>query len=290
MSFCEAYHLANSIDDALQALAEAPGPARIVAGGTDLLLDVQQGRHEPIHTLVDVTEIPDLILLERREGALFVGAAVPLNKIVTSELVQEQAMALVEACVLIGGPQVRNTATLGGNVAHALPAGDGTIALVALDAQAEVAGAGGRRKVPMEALFAGPGKSTLDARQEMLVGFYLPLRQAGEGSAFRRVMRPQGVAIAILNNGVWLKRENGRIADIKIALGPSGPVPRRMQAAEDALRGQSPTDDFIAQAYQAMLGEASLRTSRHRSTSEYRQEIAGDLLHDTLITAWERAA
>ena len=139
MSIWHNYHLAYSVDEALQLLVNAPESARVIAGGTDFLLDLQQGRHPPVHTLVDITNIPELNILNIHQERMIIGAARPLNQIVSSPLVNEHAPALVEACRLIGGPQVRNTATLGGNVAHALPAGDGTIALLALDAQAEVA-------------------------------------------------------------------------------------------------------------------------------------------------------
>ena len=99
------YHIAQSVDDALQALANAPGEALVIGGGTDLLLDLQQGRHAPVHTLVDVTQIPELAALEVRNGGLFIGAGLPHRKIIHSPLVQEHALGLVEACGLIGGPQ-----------------------------------------------------------------------------------------------------------------------------------------------------------------------------------------
>lgn len=281
------YHIAQSVDDALQALANAPGEALVIGGGTDLLLDLQQGRHAPVHTLVDVTQIPELAALEVRNGGLFIGAGLPHRKIIHSPLVQEHALGLVEACGLIGGPQVRNTATLGGNVAHALPAADGTIALMALGAQAVVASQEGLKIVPLEEIFLGPGKSAL--KNEVLVGFQLPLRDAGEASAFKRVMRPQGVAIAILNLGIWLRRMEDKLAEVRIAVGPSGPVPRRMAAAENLLCGQTLTPAVLQKAYESILNEASFRTSRHRATSEYRQHVVGILLEETLMVAFERA-
>jgi carbon-monoxide dehydrogenase medium subunit len=287
MNFWQHYHVAKSVDDALKILGSSPGQSCFIGGGTDLLLDLQQGRHHPVHTLVDITEIAEMRLLEIREGALFIGAGIPHRKIVDSPLIQAHAGALVQASGLIGGPQVRNTATLGGNVAHALPAADGTIALMALGAQAEIAGPSGRRRVPLVEIFAGPGKNTLE--NELLVGFYLPLRKPGEASAFKRVMRPQGVAIAILNLALWLHRAEDLIADIRIAVGPSGPVPRRMTHAESALRGASPTPENIARAFEAILSQASFRTSRHRATSEYRQHVVGVLLEETLLAAFERA-
>jgi carbon-monoxide dehydrogenase medium subunit len=221
---------------------------------------------------------------------LFIGAALPLNQVVASPLVQEHAQALYDAAGLIGGPQVRNTATLGGNVAHALPAADGAIALLALDARAEVASLQGAGRLPLSDLFHGPGKSALDPRRELLVGFHLPLRQPGQASAFRRVMRPQGVAIAILNMAIWLKREADRIADIRISIGPAGPVPLRAHGAEAQLRGHSPDKPVIDRAIAALRTETHFRTSPHRSTAEYRRHIAAILLKEVLEIAWQRAA
>src|ERR671919_2920390 len=139
MNLWQEYLRPTNLSQALQAFMEAPGPVLPIAGGTDLLLDLEQGRHSPVHTLVDVTEIEELLALEIRADELFIGAGVPVNRIVLDQLAGGHAQALTEACELIAGPQVRNVATLGGNVAHALPAADGTIALLALNAQAEVA-------------------------------------------------------------------------------------------------------------------------------------------------------
>ncbi|HEX9616642.1 MAG TPA: xanthine dehydrogenase family protein subunit M [Anaerolineales bacterium] len=290
MTLWKNYYLAESILAALQALSEAGDPSRLIAGGTDLLLDLQQGRHSPVHTLVDVTSIPELNTIEIRGEQLFVGAAVPLTQIVASPLLQYHGEALVEACALIGGPQVRNTATLGGNVSHALPAGDGTIALLALDAQAEVASIEGHRFVPTESLFLGPGKSSLDPRKEILVGFYLPLVRPRQASAFRRVMRPQGVALPILNAAIWLFRTEDRIAEIRVAIGPAGPRPLRARETENALCGKRLTPDVVESAFGALLSEARFRTSPQRASAGYRRHLAEVLLEETLQAAWNRAA
>jgi carbon-monoxide dehydrogenase medium subunit len=290
MTTWKKYHLAQNVDDALRALTAARGESRLIAGGTDLLLDLQQGRHPPVDTLVDVTHIAEMNLLEIRQQNLFIGAALPLNRIVRHPLVFEHAQALYEAAGLIGGPQVRNTATLGGNVGHALPAADGTIALMALDARAEIATLGGRRQAPLGELFLGPGRSVLDPREEILVGFYLPLIHPGQASAFQRIMRPQGVAIAILNMAVWVERQGERIGDVRIAVGPGGPVPRRAREAEEALIGEAPNEEVTQRALDCLLGETHFRTSPHRATEAYRRHMAGVLLKDTFSLAWGRAA
>src|SRR5262245_35044918 len=139
MNLWQNYIRPKNLTEAMDAFAYAPRPLAPIAGGTDLLLDLEQGRHSPVQTLIDVTSIAELTLLELREDELFIGAAVPVNRIVHDPVAVAHAHALIEACDLIAGPQVRNMATLGGNVAHALPAADGTIALLALNAQAEIA-------------------------------------------------------------------------------------------------------------------------------------------------------
>lgn len=288
MALWDSYHLAHSLEDALQALAAAPGPARLIAGGSDLLLDLQQGRQEPVHTLVDVTRISEMTALELRQDSLYIGAALPLGRVVDSPLVRRHAQALFEAASQIGGPQVRNTATLGGNVAHALPAADGAIALLALDAQAEVASRDGLCRVPLESLYLGPGRSALRPREEILVGFRLPLHKAGQASAFQRVMRPQGVAIAILNMAIWLEGREGRVHQARMALGPAGPVPFRLRQAETVLRGAALDESTISRALAALLEEAHFRTSPHRATADYRRHLAGILLRQALNLAWER--
>jgi CO/xanthine dehydrogenase FAD-binding subunit len=289
MNLWQHYLRPITVNDALKALASTEGPACPIAGGTDLMLDLQQGRHTPLHTLVDLTGIPEMALVEIHPSDLFIGAAAPLSRIANSPLVVKHAQALVEACHLIGGPQVRNMATLGGNVAHALPAADGTIALMALDARADVASLSGRRMIPLGELFLGPGQSALKAGQELLVGFYLPLKKAHQASAFKRVMRSQGIALPILNSAVWLERQGDRIARIRIAIGPSGTTPRRMLDAEQILLGQTFTHERNLIALEALLEQAHFRTSPHRASMEYRRHLVAGLFNETLLTAWERA-
>jgi xanthine dehydrogenase FAD-binding subunit len=290
MDLWQHYLHPDNVIEALQVLSSAPGPACLIAGGTDLMLDLQQGRQPPVHTLVDITAIPEMTALEIRQGDLYIGAVVPLSRIASSTLVLEHAQALVEACDLIGGPQVRNMATLGGNVAHALPAADGTIALMALDAQAEIADLEKRRRVPLSDLFAGPGKSTLKTGQELLVGFYIPLKFPHQGSAFKRIMRAQGIALPILNLSVWLERKADRIAAVRVAVGPSGPTPRRITAVEEALRGQTLGPESCAHALNVLLNSVHFRASPYRASVEYRQQLVEVLLKDTLNLAWQRAS
>src|SRR5258707_801150 len=290
MTLWQEYRRPKNLSEALQALTTAPRPVLPIAGGTDLLIELQQGHHAPTHTLVDLNSVDEMTALEVRDDELFIGAAVPVNRIVASDFVLRHAQALVQAADLIGGPQVRNTATLGGNVAHALPAADGTIALVALDAQAEIASLKGVRRIPIQGLFAGPGKSILKSGEELLVGFHIRKKNNnGQASAFKRIMRPQGVALPIINLAIWLQSEKETIADIRIAIGPAGPTPLRATGAEDILRGQKFDEAILERALEALLAQAKFRTSPQRASAEYRRHLVAVLFKDTLAAAWGRA-
>jgi CO/xanthine dehydrogenase FAD-binding subunit len=289
MNLWQNYFLPKTLEEAMQALASAPRPLAPIAGGTDVLLDLEQGRHSPVQTLVDITEVKELLALEIRDDRLFVGAGVPVNRLVLDPLTGAHAQALVEACNLIGGPQVRNVATLGGNVAHALPAADGTIALLALAAEAEIAGVSGSRCVPLAELFLGPGKSVLKHGEELLVGFYLPLIEKGQASCFKRIMRPQGVALPIINLAIWLERVDDQVSQIRIAVGPGGPTPWRATDAEKSLLGKSLNNEIFNDALQALLAHVGFRSSPRRASADYRRHLVATLFKDTIETAWNRA-
>lgn len=289
MNLWQEYRQPTSISEAIKDLQNAPAPVVPIAGGTDLLLDIKQGRHTPAHTLIDVTGVPEMNAIELRGQELFIGAAVPVNRITSNPLVIEHAQALVEACDLIAGPQVRNTATLGGNVAHALPAADGTIALVALDAQAEIASPEGLRRMPFVELFLGPGKSALDKSSELIAGFYVPKTNTGQASCFNRIMRPQGVALPILNCAVWIDRDGDRIKNCRIAVGPGGPTPFRATQAEDVIRGKIYDEKTLSETVIQLLEQAIFRTSPRRASEDYRKYIVVGLFKDTMDTAWKRA-
>jgi carbon-monoxide dehydrogenase medium subunit len=288
MNLWQEYLVPVSLSEALQVLRVATTPVVPIAGGTDLLLDLEQGRHSPAHTLLDLTSVAEMTLLEMRAKVLYIGAAVPLSRISLDPLVLQHAPALAEACELIGGPQVRNVATLGGNVAHALPAADGTIALLALDSQVEIAGLDGTRLLPIDDLFLGPGKSALKSGEELIVGFHVPERLAHQSSCFKRVMRPQGVALPIVNVAVWLEREAQSIEAVRIAVGPGGPKPWRAYSAERALVGRAMTEDARRLASDALLAEVEFRSSARRASAEYRRHLVVDLVKETLAAAWNR--
>lgn len=283
------YLLPESLPQALQLMITHNPDCLIVSGGTDLLLEIQQEHRPPVETLIDVTRIPELNLIEIRGDRLFIGAGVPLKLVSTSALVLQHAQALAESTGQIGGPQVRAVGTLGGNVGHALPAGDGAISLLALDAQAEVASTQGSRRVPLLQLYKGPGLSALQPGSEIIVGFDVALQNQGQSSAFSRVMRPQGVALPMLNMAAWLEAQDGKITQCRLAVGPAGPVPRRAHPVEEFLAGKEMTADTLKEANSVLHQSIQFRSSPLRASSYYRDHLAEVLLERVLTTAMDRA-
>ncbi len=290
MTLWQEYLQPTSLSEAIQDLKSAPDPVLLVAGGTDVLLELKQGHLSPVHTLIDLSNIPELCAVEERGDTFFIGAAVPINRLMSHPGVIKHAQALVDACHMMAGPQVRNTATLGGNVAHALPAADGTITLLALDAQVQIASSAGLRMIPFSELFLGPGKSSLDKKTEIITGFFLPLNKPGQASCFKRIMRPQGVALPILNCAVWIHREDDSIHDVRIAVGPGGPKPFRATNAEKFLTGKQKQGENLAEAVRELIAQAQFRTSPLRATADYRKHVVSGVFSETFEEAWKRAA
>lgn len=296
MSLWNHYHTPTSIPEALTLLHDYGEQALIVAGGTDLLLDLQFGNHPPVEALVDVTRIDGLNTIRAEGDWVVLGAAVTHTQIEQSALIREHGAALVESCSVVGGPQVRNVATIGGNVAHALPAADGTIGLLALDADAQVCTLTEGGEVvyawqPLLSVFAGPGRNTLGHHQ-MLAAFRFPRLRPRQASAFDRIMRPQGVALPILGVAakVTLDAALRRVSEAAIAIGPAGPIPFRAMEAEAMLVAAPRFDEGVVEAaIVAAQAQAQLRTSKHRASKEYRHEMVAVLLRRVLGMAVARA-
>lgn len=299
MALWEHYHLPQSVEEAIELLNRYDGRARVVGGGTDLILEMQQGGRSPVEALVDPTRIPGLDRIVEETPYLVIGAGVTHTQIMVDSRIARGGTCLVESCGVIGGPQVRNVGTLAGNIAHALPAADGAISLLALEGEAEVAskdqGAGDnkttRRWVRLEEMFVGPGKSAIDSTRELITRLRFVSSGPDEGSSFKRMMRPQGVALPMINMAVRLKLETTgtRVLDARVAIGPAGRTPFLATQTMDFLSGQPATPETFALAARVALGEAHLRTSRHRATDEYRAEMIRILLPQALAKAAERA-
>lgn len=291
MKLWDVYHRPATVDEALHLLKQHRGKARVIAGGTDLLVEMRAGHHEPHEALVDVTSIDDLNHIQQEGDEIVIGAGVTHSAIVASPLLVREATCLVESCGVVGGPQVRNVATLGGNVAHALPAGDGTTALVALDARAEIVKDGQQMIVPIAEMFLGPGKSLIDPTRDLLLSLRFRAGKDSEASAFKRVMRPQGVALPVLGCAIWVKLDETRqrITSSRVCITPVAPTPQRASEVESYLAGKIADDALIQEA--AELAQATLhpRTSKYRATADYRKELTAVLTRRTLALALTRA-
>ena len=291
MKLWNRYLTPGSVEEAVGLLHQYDGAARVIAGGTDLLLDIRQGSHPPADVLVDITCIPELSQIAQDGDLITIGAGVTHSAIVRSATLAARATCLVESCGVVGGPQVRNVATLGGNVAHALPAADGTTSLVALDAEVQITQAGERRWEPIGALFKGPGQSLVDPTRDLLLTIRFRLCDAGEATAFTRIMRPQGVALPVLGGAVWVRlAEDGQtIEDVRVCVGPVAPVPTRAEIVEALLRGERFSEELLDRVVEVARRDLHPRTSKYRATANYRTEMIEVVLRRALPLAVERA-
>jgi carbon-monoxide dehydrogenase medium subunit len=283
------YLFPNTVSECLAELESQEGRARIIAGGTDLVLSIRRGEFSP-EVLVDITRVPELQGLEEENGELALGAAVTHAQCASSSLVRRGASCLAEACASVGSPQIRNVATVAGNVVNAQPAADAAVALVALGATAEVVSARGKREEPVEDLYAGLGQSRVDSARELLTRIRLPLAKAGEGSAFLRFAPRRALALPILNGAAWVSLRGEQIAAARICLGPVADRPFRPRGAEEVLRGARWDDEkALEEAAQAASREANPRDSLLRGTAAYRRELARVLVWRVLAAALQRA-
>jgi CO/xanthine dehydrogenase FAD-binding subunit len=284
------YHTPGSLDEAIELLSTYEGRAQVIGGGTDLLLEIQQGLKPPVEAMVDTSRIAGLGEISQDDEHIVIGCAVTHSRIVRDQRIIQHGTCLVEACGVIGGPQVRNVGTLAGNVAHALPAGDGTIGLLVLGGEIEISDSDGSRWVPLQDAFLGAGKSAVDHHRSLLSR--LRFRPTGqlEGSAFFRIMRPQGVALPMISMAASLRLDENRIIESsRIAVAPAGPVPCLARAAMEALAGKPATQEQFSKASEAALSNMTLRTSKYRASREYREEMVRTHLPRILARAAERA-
>ncbi len=284
------YYTPATVAEALEILERYDGEARVVGGGTDLLVETRRGLHKPVAAMVDVTHIDGLGEISSDDEYIVIGCGVTHSQIVNDERIIGHGTCLSESCGVIGGPQVRNVGTLAGNVAHALPAGDGTIGLLALGGEIEVAGADGTHWMPLQESFRAPGKSFIDRYRQILTRLRFRPTGPGEGSAHHRVMRPQGLCLPIISMGVRIALSVGSvIREARISMGPVGPVPYLAEPAMEVLVGGPATADQFAKATEVALQNVEMRASKYRATREYREQMVRTFLPVILERAVERA-
>ncbi len=284
----QAYEIPTSVEEALDILARYDGRARLIAGGTDLIIELQEGKRH-VECLVDVTRIPGLDRIEQEGEWIVIGSNVTFRQIKESPLLQERARVLAEAAATVGALQIQTVATLAGNVANAMPAADGSVALITLDAEVQVADKQGQSWHPVEELFVGPGRSAVDPTRQMIAAIRFRALGAGQGSAWERIGRRRALVLPILNCGVSVALDGERLAWARIGLGPVAPVPFRARQAEAFLAGRPADDESFVQAAEIAAGEAQPRTSLLRASREYRVEVLKVLVRQGLARAVAQA-
>jgi len=277
-------HQPTSVEEAVQLLVGAGGAARLLAGGTDLLIDMKLGRARPAE-LVNLKRIGGLDRIEPFAGGTRIGALVRVSAIASSALVRERYPALWQASSHLASQPVRHLATIGGNLGRGSPAGDMTPPLIVHGAVVEAAGPAGTRSMPIEDLHVGPGVTCL-AAGEIITAVVLPDPLPGAGSAYRKLGKRGGgwdIALAGVAAGVVLGAD-GEVVDARIALASVAPTTLRARDAEAVLQGGHPTDARLADAAAAAAAEAR-PISDVRASAAYRRSLVRVLALRTLLDA-----
>jgi len=281
------YEAPDTLADAVRLLAKGNGVARVLAGGTDIVVQMQMDVLEPA-LLVDIKKIPQLRTIQADKGSYRVGAAVTCMELMEHAAFCKTWPGVVDAVKLIGSIQVKGRATLGGNLCNASPAADSVPALIAAGAQLEITGPKGTRQVPVADILAGPGKTSL-ARDEILGGFLFPRRPAHSGDAYQRITPRTEMDIAVVGVGVSLVLDDAGVCKAaRVALGAVAPTALLVKEAADALIGTR-VDEAAVNRMAEAASAACRPIDDKRATREYRVKTAGVLARRVAQQALERA-
>src|ERR1700745_2869108 len=281
------YLAPQSLDEAIRAFAAAGSAGRILAGGTDLLVQMRAGVVKP-GLIVDIKKIAEMTAIEQTaDGGFRVGAAVSGMELAEHPRFGKVWPGVLEAINLIGSKQVQGRASAGGNLCNASPAGDSVPAMVAAGAIVTLQGPGGRRELPVEQVPASPGRTNLRPG-EILVSFTLPPRPPGSSDAYLRMIPRTEMDIAVVGCGVGLTLKDGVCKDARVGLGAVAPTALLVEDAARALIG-SRLDDAALNAAAAACSAACRPIDDKRGTIAYRTKVAGVLLKRTALIAAERA-
>jgi carbon-monoxide dehydrogenase medium subunit len=253
-----------------------------MAGGTDLILQLKRGEHRA-DLLVDITGINELKKIQEENGSIRIGAGVTHAEVAKSPLIQREAKALAEGSGHMGSPQIRNMATLIGNVISAQPAGDGAIPLMALEAELKAVSKKSERWIGLEEAYRGIGHSAIDPTQEIVTEVrFKKLGEIGH-SGFFRMARRKALALPILNGAVVIlfHHSKRRIEKVRIALGPVAEKPFRPKRAEAYLESNEISHECLLEACQIASEEANPRDSL-RGSASYRKEMVRVQLFRTI--------
>ncbi|HET89118.1 MAG TPA: xanthine dehydrogenase family protein subunit M [Chloroflexi bacterium] len=290
------YRFPVSVEEALDILdahaasstPSGSGSARVIAGGTDLILDMRRGKRNPA-CLVDLTRIPGLDQIRVIGGVVEVGAAVTFAAIQEHPYLRQHVPALTAAARSVGALGIQTAATWVGNIVQAMPAADGAVVALALEAEARVVDRDGAVWWSVEELFLGPGRSVVDSTRQIVTHVRFPLPGHSWGTSWQRVGRRASLVLPIINCAVRIVLDGEGIEQAVIALGPVAPRPFRARQAESVLTGQRPTDEALAEAARIAQGESDPRSSVKRASREYRLAILPALVRAALHEAVRRA-
>jgi carbon-monoxide dehydrogenase medium subunit len=278
------YEQPATLEEVFSLLSEHGAGARLIAGGTDLLVQMKLEQESPA-CLIGLDRVEELRGVAFDEG-LVMGATASIRSLAVSEPIRRRCTALVEACQSFSTTPIMIMGTLGGNLCNASPAADTAPALLAFDATVTIASTTGDRVLPLEAFFRGPGETAL-ADGEVLRSIQVAEPAEGTGSAFLKVARVEA-DIAKVNAAARLTREGDRVAECRIALGAVAPTPMRARGAEAVLAGRPFDLEAIAEAARAVAEEVEPITDV-RATESYRRRTSGIVVRDALTIAWRRA-
>ena len=282
------YTAPTTIDDAVKALAASAGLAKVLSGGTDLLVQMKSGRARP-ELIVDTKRIPGMIGI-REEGDKFViGAATPGVVISADERLTKAYPGIVEGVDLIGSTQIQGRASIAGNLCNGSPAADSVPPVIAARGTAVVAGPNGRREVPVESIVTGPGQTSLQ-KGELVVEFRIPKPKSRQSDAYLRFIPRTEMDIAVVGCAVNVMLDaSGTCTDARVVLGAVAPTQIICEEAARSLIGHKLDDDTLQRLDAAARGSCRPITDK-RGTIEYRVKVAGVLARRAAAIAFERAA
>ncbi len=281
------YEAPRTLDQAVELLSAEAGLARVLAGGTDLLVQLRSERIEP-DLIVDIKRIDGMQAITAERGGYRVGAAVSGAELGEHEGLTSLWTGVVEAANLIGSTQVQGRATMVGNLCNASPAADAVPALIAAGALVAIVGPNGRREIPVEAMVVSPGRNALE-KGEIVESLYLPARAERSGDAYLRFIPRTEMDIAVVSAGVALTLdESGRVSAARVGLGAVAPRPLLVEAAADAIVGTT-LDEAALDALAAAASAACDPIDDKRGTIEYRIDVAGVLAKRAANIAYKRA-
>jgi carbon-monoxide dehydrogenase medium subunit len=281
------YMAPATLEDAVLAKRDHGEAARVIAGGTDLVLRMRDGALRP-ETLIDLRRL-SLDQIEQDDHGFCLGALTPLSAILENDAMLRHFPALPEACGQFAGPPIRNLATLGGNIVNASPAADTVPPLISYDAEVVLEACSGKRVLPLQEFLTGPGTNVM-APDELLTAIRLPMPVGRTASAFAKLGQRRSMAISVVNLAVRITLdETGKVAAARIVLGSVAPVAFRARGAESLLEG-SPLSNESVHAAAAEARREARPISDVRGSETYRDRMVEVLVRRTLATVREGLA